>query len=38
MVKEVVAERVSESKLFTIMIDGSTDKNGEEVTDIMLHS
>ena len=31
MVKHVVAERTRKSKLFAIMMDGCTDKNGEEV-------
>ena len=39
MLKKVVAERMSESKLFIIMIDGSTDKKGRgHWVDIMLHS
>ena len=36
MVKETVATRLRNGKLFTIMMDGSTNKNGEEVIGLVV--
>ena len=36
IVKETIAKRVQDSKLYTIMVDGSTNKNGEEVIGLVV--